>query len=239
VSPAPAAMAPARDAPRRWVCSVLLGAPGGSRLDRSRPHGRDRAPPRPQPSPARPRTVSPPCHPPDAGAEGTRAPPPPPHAHPPITPAPPGAGPAVEAVGFSFFSTGMFLHAVHCVHASGRGCPRRPPPRGRPLPALPTVPHPTGQVLSLLENKSSLSVVPWGRGRRFVLRVGVRPGWGGGCHPVGTPGLSAPPPAPSLPGLCPCPEPVGCCWPGLSPCPGAALQTSVEPRALNYTAISL
>lgn len=75
----------------------------------------------------------------------------PPHAHPLITPAPPGAGPAIKAIRSSFFSTGMFLHAVHCVHASGRppgpGCPRPPPqpPHGCPLPGLPTVPTPRGR----------------------------------------------------------------------------------------------
>lgn len=165
---------------------------------------------------------------------------------------PPGAGPAVEAVRSSFFSTGMFLHAVHRVHASGCSPPNPPKPWGRaalapPLPppwgpaaapsqpSPPSPPHGAGAVV--VGNKSSLSVVPWGCGRCLVLRVG-----GPAVTHWGPPGsllpLLKPPPC----SVCPCPEPAGSCWPGLSLRPRSALQMSVlsqEPRAVNYMVINL
>lgn len=165
---------------------------------------------------------------------------------------PPGAGPAVEAVRSSFFSTGMFLHAVHRVHASGCSPPNPPKPWGRaalapPLPppwgpaaapsqpSPPSPPHGAGAVV--VGNKSSLSVVPWGSGRCLVLRVG-----GPAVTHWGPPGsllpLLKPPPC----SVCPCPEPAGSCWPGLSLRPRSALQMSVlsqEPRAVNYMVINL
>lgn len=108
-------------------------------------------------------------------------------AHPTLThrslahpPGPPRAGPAAEALASPFFSTGMFLHAVHRVHA--RGGPGHPTPptlgsgtvAGRPRPVAapsqpspPSPPHGAGAVV--VGNKSSLSVEP--RGRHAVLRV--------------------------------------------------------------------
>lgn len=93
---------------------------------------------------------------------------------------PPRAGPAAEALASPFFSTGMFLHAVHRVHArGGPGHPTHPTPGGGPVagcprpvaapsqPSPPSPPHGTGAVV--VGNKSSLSVVPWGR--HVVLRV--------------------------------------------------------------------
>lgn len=179
--------------------------------------------PRPQSPLARPRAISPPCHPPDVGVEGTHAPTTPPpnlamlthrsRLHPP-----PGAGPAVEAVRSSFFSTGMFLHAVHRVHASGCSPPNPPKPWGRaalappppphpgvlrpPPPSPPHRPHPTGQVLSLLEIKvHSL----WCRGAAAAASCfvsGVR------LSPIGDPQAlcspsSSPLPAPSVPAQSP------------------------------------
>lgn len=81
--------------------------------------------------------------------------------------------------------------------------PPQPPP-GVPWPPPPSPPHrppPHGAGAVVVGNKSSLSVVPWGCGRRLVLRVGGPAGGegGGGCHPLGSPSLSAP----SLLGLCP------------------------------------
>lgn len=156
---------------------------------------------------------------------------------------PPGAGPAVEAVRSSFFSTGMFLHAVHRVHASGR--PPHPPgwaalaPPGAPWlppPSPPHRPHPTGQVLSLLEIKvHSL----WCRGAAATASCFVSGVWLGRGVAVtqwGPPICSPPPPCVGAR------SPAGSSWPGLSPHPRAALQMSVlsqEPRAVNYMVINL
>lgn len=258
--PRPPPPSPRRwDEPRRWVCSVLLsgwgwGGKGGS------PPGQGGSPREGPRSPLATATSHPSSRgfsslpPSGCGCGGDTRIPPPPTAHPtttltpPITPAPshPGAGPAVEAVRSSFF----FYRDVSSRRAP---CAReRPPPRaglpspsppnpppgsrGRPLPALPTVPHPTGQVLSLLEIKvHSL----WCRGAAAAASCfvsGVRPGVKGAVA------VTHWGPRACLPPPCSVCAPAGSCWPGLSPRPRAALQMSVlsrEPRAVNYMVINL
>lgn len=122
----------------------------------------------------------------------------------------------------------------------GLPSPPPPPPPWGPAaapsqPSPPSPPHGAGAVV--VGNKSSLSVVPWGCGRCLVLRVG-----GPAVTHWGPPGsllpLLKPPPC----SVCPCPEPAGSCWPGLSLRPRSALQMSVlsqEPRAVNYMVINL
>lgn len=147
----------------------------------------------------------------------TRIPPPPTAPPPPrsphrsrLHPPTPGQDPPSRLSDLrSFFYRDVSSRRAPCAR-------ERPPPRaglpsppahtppGVPWPPPPSPPHrppPHGAGAVVVGNKSSLSVVPWGCGRRLVLRVGgpAGCGGGGGCHPLGSLSLYAP----SLLSLCP------------------------------------
>lgn len=186
---------PGQDEPPRWVCSVPRRWPRGVPV-------RPELSPRegPQPPPARPRAVCPPCHPPDTGAEGTRVTPPRSPTDHACTPRGRTGRPGCR-IFVLFYRDVFFTPCTVCTRAAappGPGCPRLPqgPMAAPSQPSPPSPPHGAGAVV--VGNKSSLSVVPWGRGRCFVLGIGALAREGGGCHPVGTPSLSGPPrPQPS------------------------------------------